>query len=206
MATKKPCQVVYSLPKSLSQDEQIGCLGRPMRPCRKKCPGPNSMNKLFVRVTKFFGHRVSRKGTSRISSTAFVSARALPPINVELLRREPETMVNMDTDAHVCRFLRVLPTGLPWAFHLAHKAHAELALRALPHSVQVRAHHAAPVMGTSSGRCNSAMLVYAGNANYLGVSREQVDAEQKKMRDALHCPGLETHDAQQGIVPTFVKV
>ena len=62
MATKKPCQVVYSLPKSLSQDEQIGCLGRPMRPCRKKCPGPNSMNKLFVRVTKFFGHRVSRSG------------------------------------------------------------------------------------------------------------------------------------------------
>ena len=42
------------------------------------------------------------------------------------------------------------------------------------------------------------MLVYADNANYLGVSREQVDAEQKKMRDALHCPGLETHDAQQG--------
>ena len=62
MATKKPCQVVYSLPKSLSQDEQIGCLGRPMRPCRKKCPGPNSMNNFFVRVTKFFGHRVSRIG------------------------------------------------------------------------------------------------------------------------------------------------
>ena len=76
--------------------------------------------------------------------------------------------------------------GFSWAFHLAPEAHVEIASRALPHLVQLRDRHAAPVMGTGAGRCTSTMLVYDDNANHLGVSRGQVDAEQKKMRDALH--------------------
>ena len=110
----------------------------------------------------------------------------------------PEALVEMDTEAFIYPYLRVLPMGFSWAFHLAHQAHVEIASRALPHLVQVRDRQAAPVMGTGAGRCTSTMLVYDGNANHLGVSREQVDAEQKKMRDALHGHGLDTHDVQEG--------
>ena len=127
---------------------------------------------------------------------------ALPPIDVELLRREldyvPEVLSGMDAEATVHPYLRVLPMGFSWAFHLAHQAHVELATRTLPQSVQVRDRHAAPVMGSGFGRCESAMLIYADNANHLGISRDQVDREQREMREALHGRGLETHDVQEG--------
>ncbi|CAE7763388.1 NHX3 [Symbiodinium sp. CCMP2456] len=91
-------------------------------------------------------------------------------------------------------FFKVLPMGFSWAFHLAHQAHQEIARVTLPGIPFVHDRRPAPRLGQQAGEHESALLVYADNANHLGVARDEVGDGQRRMIDALHGHGLSTHD------------
>jgi len=87
-------------------------------------------------------------------------------------------------------FLQVLPMGFSWAFHLAHEAHRSVALRADPAMLIVE--DRAPVPSLRGGR--PAALLYADNANHLGVDRERVDAQREAVSREVNAAGLDTHE------------
>ena len=84
--------------------------------------------------------------------------------------------------------------GFSWAFHLAHQCHVDLARRSLPGVPLVRDQTAAPRLGRGKDGVDRALLIYADNANHLGISHPTVDANQKALMEALHEKGLATHD------------
>lgn len=90
--------------------------------------------------------------------------------------------------------MSVLPMGFSWAFHLAHQGHVELAKRTLPGVPLLRDRRVAPRLGQERDSVSRGLLIYADNANHLGVCPEVVDHDQARMMDALHDHGLSTHD------------
>ena len=66
-------------------------------------------------------------------------------------------------------FFKVLPMGFSWAFHLAHQAHQEIARLTLPGIPFVHDRRPAPRLGQQAGEHQGALLVYADNANHLGL-------------------------------------
>ena len=123
---------------------------------------------------------------------------SLPAIDPSLLRQVrgdlPEELSQLmdgsGSRIHPC--LRVLPMGFSWALRLAHEAHVEVARRALVSTPVIRDRRPPPILG--GGGHQSAMLIYADNCNHLGTCMAAVDADQTRVREALHAHGLDTHD------------
>ena len=122
----------------------------------------------------------------------------LPAVDAGLLRSAlthhlPDDVIdiilNFGKD-RVHPFLQVLPMGFSWAFHLAHEAHRSVALRADPAMLIVE--DRAPVPSLRGGR--PAALLYADNANHLGVDRERVDAQREAVSREVNAAGLDTHE------------
>lgn len=125
---------------------------------------------------------------------------ALPPVDIEMLKSElgdiPSELKHL-ADNHIgpyYPFMKVLPMGFSWAFHLAHQAHVELARRCRPLVPHVRDRQPAPKLGGGRDGQNTAMLIYADNNNHLGVERDAVSLDQQIMLDTLRKVGLDTHD------------
>ena len=117
---------------------------------------------------------------------------ALPVINPSMLQEclgympmELQELVDRHEGPYY-PFLKVLPMGFSWAFHLAHQAHMELARRVLPTSVLIKDRRPAVRMGQADGGCVSAMLIYADNNNHLGVDLGQVTQDQQRVMAELH--------------------
>ena len=127
----------------------------------------------------------------------------LPEVDPELLRQAigfmPEELQRvLDEDSGpVYPFFQVLPMGFSWAFHLAHQAHQEIARTTLPGVPFARDRRAAPRLGRQAGEQSRALLVYADNANHLGVKRDEVGEDQRRLIEALHGHGLSTHDVME---------
>ena len=108
----------------------------------------------------------------------------MPPVDIEMLKSElgdiPSELKHL-ADNHIgpyYPFMKVLPMGFSWAFHLAHQAHVELARRCRPLVPHVR--DRAPKLGGGRDGHNTAMLIYANNNNHLGVERDAVSLDQLK--------------------------
>ena len=78
----------------------------------------------------------------------------------------------------------VMPMGFSWAFHLAHLVRTPL----------MRDRELLNPLGRGVGCSEKAILVYADNANRLGIDAESVNADHKVMVESLEQHGLSTHD------------
>ena len=127
---------------------------------------------------------------------------SLPQVDCSLLKAElgflpaeVETLLG-EGEGPIYPCLAVLPMGFSWAFHLAHQAHMHLAATTLTHAPFLRDRHPAPVLGRGLETPLSALLIYADNANHIGVERQRVQDDQDRLQQALHIRGLETHDVE----------
>ena len=75
---------------------------------------------------------------------------SLPPLNLQLLKEVlgeiPSEIQDLaaEREAPIYPHLKVLPMGFSWAFHLAHVAHKELAVRTLPQAALIEDKRPAP--------------------------------------------------------------
>ena len=88
----------------------------------------------------------------------------------------------------------VLPMGFSWAFHLAHSAHEYLASVALPEAPLIRDRRAVPDLLPS----RPCLLIYADNADHLGLSATQATSSRKTLSKIVNSYGLQTHDVVDG--------
>lgn len=122
---------------------------------------------------------------------------SLPAIDLHALQQElpdlPPELADQH-DAPIYPHLQVLPMGFSWSFHLAHEAHLELCRRCIPRAPPLIDRRVAPKLGTGREVTGTAVMIYADNANHLGIERDAVAEDQKVLLDALHEHGLDTHD------------
>ena len=124
----------------------------------------------------------------------------LPPVDPLLLEKSmgkiPEDLVALQgqSTGPYYPYMRVLPMGFAWSFHLAHEAHCEVARRVLPGVPFLQDRTPAPVMGRGQGQHRTSLLVYADNCNHMGIDSSEVAGEQKTVRETLHQLHLDTHD------------
>ena len=122
----------------------------------------------------------------------------LPLVDPILLKEQigyiPHEMQNIidQSTAPIYPYLRVLPMGFSWAFHLAHESHSHLARQTLPSAGILVDRKTAPVLG--GGGPGTGMLIYADNNNHFGQCASQVAEDQRDMIHALHMRGLATHE------------
>ena len=84
--------------------------------------------------------------------------------------------------------------GFSWAFHLAHAAHEYLAKVALPDAPLIRDRRAVPDLLPS----RPCLLIYADNADHLGLSAVQATSSRKALSKIVNSHGLRTHDIVDG--------
>ncbi len=124
---------------------------------------------------------------------------ALPEVQPDLLADALGGQLPPSVEALVASGLRVfpamvvLPMGFSWAFHWCHMAHVAIATKALPETPLVQDWRPPPDLHEKP-----ALLVYADNADHLGLSASQVDGNRLELSAALNSQGLLTHDVAPG--------
>ncbi len=86
--------------------------------------------------------------------------------------------------------ITVLPMGFSHAFLWAHEAHCEIVRRSLP-GVPLLLDRRPPPHFPSTP---AAVMVYADNANHIGVDCEDVDVNRGRLSKLTNALGLSTHD------------
>ncbi|CAK9105137.1 unnamed protein product [Durusdinium trenchii] len=109
---------------------------------------------------------------------------SLPAIDLHALQQElpdlPPELADQH-DAPIYPHLQVLPMGFSWSFHLAHEAHLELCRRCIPRAPPLIDRRVAPKLGTGREVTGTAVMIYADNANHLGIERDAVAEDQKPL-------------------------
>lgn len=77
--------------------------------------------------------------------------------------------------------MAVVPMGFSWAFHLAHEAHVEVARRCLGRTALLRDKEPFARLGPSLGESRTSLLIYADNANHVGICAKEVNKERATM-------------------------
>ena len=157
-----------------------------------------------------------RDGSSASASTLFVAQEdvrdyffrlampeglrdlfCLPHISADLLTKAfllqglavPEEVFELGkTITAIAWRFQVLPMFCPWAFHLAHVAHEELATRSRPGIPFIRDRQPLPDLTKAT-----AILVYADNCDHMGPDQVVVDSNRVTMSTHVNSLGLSTH-------------
>ena len=125
-----------------------------------------------------------RPSTHSILMEAFLAHGVAPP--AVLCSHEP----SVDVTPALC----VLHMGFTWAFWLSQQAHLEIAHRSLTDVEETRYVTDRVPAANLLTKEDYSLLLYADNANHLGLDAEEVNRRRNQLSIGLNCRGLFTHE------------
>ena len=134
-------------------------------------------------LSQFFGLPAIRAGDLK---------RAFRDASVEI----PSFVANLVDDADITPTLAVLPMGFSWAFWLSQMVHVQIAKQSMPDVDDSRFlidGQPSPEISNNSGKSYACML-YADNANHLGVDADEVNFRRNQLSIGLNGRGLASHE------------